>query len=124
MIKQSVSVDKLIETARHCLKEGFVYPVLHTAVDYETHLELIYILRNLEQGDDRILSVILDANAPSVPSLTPWIPGLIFQEREVYDLFGVSYDHHPHLTRLLLPDKFRGHPLRKHYTLAEGEVTS
>ncbi|MEZ5171147.1 MAG: NADH-quinone oxidoreductase subunit C [Acidimicrobiia bacterium] len=55
----------------------------------------------------------LPADNPSVASLTAVFPGVNFAEREAYDMFGVVFEDHPDLTRLLMPDDWAGHPLRK-----------
>jgi len=52
---------------------------------------------------------------PSVASLVPIWPGVNFAEREAYDMFGVTFEGHPDLTRILMPDDWEGHPLRKDF---------
>jgi NADH-quinone oxidoreductase subunit C len=59
---------------------------------------------------------------PEVPSLTPLWPGVSFGEREVYDMFGIRFEGHPDLTRILLPDDWEGYPLRKDYGLGSVPV--
>jgi NADH-quinone oxidoreductase subunit C len=60
---------------------------------------------------------------PSVPSLTGVYPGTNFPERETYDFFGIDFTGHPELTRILMPDDWDGHPLRKDYPAARVPVT-
>ena len=61
------------------------------------------------------LRVMLDEAEPSVDSITPVWPGANFYEREVFDLFGIHFADHPDLRRIMLPDDWQGHPLRKDY---------
>jgi len=61
------------------------------------------------------LKVRLQEADASLDSLTPIWPGADFFEREVFDLFGVRFDEHPNLKRIMMPDNWEGHPLRKDY---------
>jgi NADH-quinone oxidoreductase subunit C len=63
------------------------------------------------------------AEDPTIASLTPTYPGLNLAEREVYDLFGIEFPGHPELTRILMPDDWVGHPLRKDDAPAHVPVT-
>jgi NADH:ubiquinone oxidoreductase subunit C len=69
----------------------------------------------LSHSRNRRLRVIceLPEHEPTVASITDVYPGMSFAEREVYDLFGVAFEGHPDLTRILMPDDWVGHPLRK-----------
>jgi len=67
------------------------------------------------------VKVSLDRRQPEVASLTALWPAAEVQEREVYDLMGVNFNGHPNLQRILCPDDFSGHPLRKDFQLAATE---
>ncbi|HVR33955.1 MAG TPA: NADH-quinone oxidoreductase subunit C [Acidimicrobiia bacterium] len=60
--------------------------------------------------------------APAIPSLTPIWPGAGFAEREAYDMFGIAFDGHPDLTRILMPDDWVGYPLRKDFAVGSVPV--
>ncbi len=70
----------------------------------------------------RVICAVPDAVA-KVPSLTAVYPGTDFPERETYDMFGIEFEGHPDLTRILMPDDWDGHPLRKDYPSARVPVT-
>ncbi len=81
-------------------------------------LERFEVVANfLSHARNRRIRVICEvpADDPTVPSLTPVYPGANFPERETYDLFGISFVGHPDLTRILMPDDWDGHPLRKDF---------
>ncbi|MEW6277924.1 MAG: NADH-quinone oxidoreductase subunit C [Candidatus Eremiobacterota bacterium] len=95
---------------------GMDYLEFITCVDYPpTHLNLVYSLYSLTHRHRLALKVRLDRHHPSVPSLRHLWVNADWNEREVYDLFGVVFHGHPDLRRLLMPDDWEGHPLRKDY---------
>jgi NADH-quinone oxidoreductase subunit C len=107
----------------HFLKgeEGGAYTLLtdQTAVDYpkrEKRFEIIYHLYSFKRNDRLRLKVII-AEGETVPSVVSIWPTANWLEREVYDMFGVVYEGHPDLKRILLPDGWTGHPLRKDYDI-------
>ena len=63
------------------------------------------------------LECAVSVEAPHLPSVTGVYPTADWQEREVYDMFGIRFDGHPALTRILMPDDWEGHPQRKDYPL-------
>ncbi|WP_438435112.1 NADH-quinone oxidoreductase subunit C [Gorillibacterium sp. sgz500922] len=90
--------------------------------DYETHLEVVYILRSLASGEELALKARTDREAPSIPSITPVWATANWHEREIYDLLGIEFPGHPDLRRILLPDDWVGYPLRKDYEPLDPEV--
>ena len=81
----------------------------------EPRFESVYHLYSVERGQYLRLKVRLPGENPRVASLVPVWPGANAFEREVYDLFGIYFEGHPDLRRLLMPDDWEGHPLRKDY---------
>ena len=89
-----------------------------TCVDWfprEPRFEVVYHLFSTVNKKYFRLKVRLAGDDPSVDSLTPIWPGANFFEREVFDLFGVRFDQHPNLVRIMMPENWEGHPLRKDY---------
>ncbi|HZA26244.1 MAG TPA: NADH-quinone oxidoreductase subunit C, partial [Actinomycetota bacterium] len=83
---------------------------------------MAYHLHSLEHGHRIRVKAGLPEDDLRVGSLTPMFPAADWHEREVYDLFGVVFEGHPDLRRILLPDEWEGHPLRKDQPLG-GVVT-
>ena len=84
-----------------------------TAVDrlaHEERFELVYLFYSMEQHTWLRLKTRTDAAAPS---LMPNIPGADWYEREVFDLFGITFEGHPNMRRIMLPDEWQGYPLRR-----------
>jgi NADH-quinone oxidoreductase subunit C len=89
-----------------------------TAVDHypnEPRFETVYHLYSIENNQRLRLKVRLEGDDPRVDSMVPVWPGANAFEREVFDLFGIHFEGHPYLVRLLLPEDWEGYPLRKDY---------
>jgi len=95
-----------------------------TAVDYpqrEKRFEVVYQLYSFPRNERLRLKVPV-GEPESMESVTPVWAGADWLEREVYDMFGISFDHHPNLKRILLPEEWQGHPLRKDYGILQQDV--
>jgi len=116
--------------------QGFTMCVDVTAVDHllsgsrwepeSVALERFEVVANfLSHARNRRLRIIcqVPGDDPTVPSLTGVYLGTNFPERETYDLFGITFEGHPDLTRILMPDDWHGHPLRKDDAPARVPVT-
>lgn len=89
-----------------------------TCVDWypsEPRFEVVYHLLSIPKKERVRLKVKLDSASPTVESLTPIWPGANYFEREVFDLFGIRFTGHPYLRRIMMPEDWEGHPLRKDY---------
>ncbi|AGA59865.1 NADH/F420H2 dehydrogenase, subunit C [Thermobacillus composti KWC4] len=93
-----------------------------TGVDYEAHMEVVYFVINLETKREYAIKIRTDREQPSVPSAVPVWPSADWPEREIYDLLGVDFPGHPDLRRIMMPDDWVGHPLRKDYVPLDPEV--
>ncbi|MDD3435658.1 MAG: NADH-quinone oxidoreductase subunit C [Candidatus Gastranaerophilales bacterium] len=85
------------------------------AIDLDDKFEVIYDLHSTNTGQMRRISVLVDRNSPHVPSVVDIFKSAYFDECEIYDLFGITFDKNPDLKRLLMPRGWLGHPLRKDY---------
>jgi NADH-quinone oxidoreductase subunit C len=110
--------------------EGFELCSDVTAVDYLTHpgrslpdgvvperYEVVVNLLSLERRVRVRVRIQVPQADPVVPSLFELYPGTEAPEREVYDMFGITFDGHPDLTRILMPEDWEGHPLRKDFAV-------
>lgn len=97
---------------------AFDYLSCLSAVDYVQHFEIVYHLYSTTLRQKAALKVRLVEPDLTVASVAGIWRGADWHEREAADLFGIAFDGHPELRRLLLPDEFEGFPLRKSYPLA------
>ena len=88
-----------------------------TATDYKEYYEVIYRLVSLGKNHSITLKARLNKKKLTIPSVFHIWRGADLQEREVYDLMGITFSSHPNLKRILLWEGFEGHPLRKDYSL-------
>jgi len=97
-----------------------------TAVDYwpqqNPRFHVVYLLRSLQHNLRLILRVPLDGNAPSLTTIESVYPNANWLEREVWDMFGIRFEGHSDLRRIVMPYDWEGHPLRKDYPLGYEEV--
>jgi NADH-quinone oxidoreductase subunit C/D len=111
-----VPQEKLVEFAT-ALRDEFGYDYLSsvTGVDYfpEDMLEVVYHAYRSTGGGPVIFKSRTGRTDSSLPSLVPVYPGADFQEREIWDLYGVKFENHPDLRRILMWEGFQGHPMRK-----------
>lgn len=119
-----VPVDSIFDVLEK-LKTRFDFDLLVdiTCVDYldypdaEDRFGLVYLLANAETAERIAVRCFVNDPEPAVPSVVELWEGANWLEREVWDMFGIRFDGHPDLRRILLPEQFTAHPLRKDYPL-------
>jgi NADH-quinone oxidoreductase subunit C len=113
----TVSKEQFLPICRFARDElGFDSPQNVNAIDRRTHFEVVYHLYSMRERRFLGLKVKLDREEPHIPSAFGIWRGVDWHEREVFDLFGVIFEGHPDLRRILMPDDWEGHPMRKDYT--------
>jgi len=125
----SVEAARIHDALSELRDEGYRLLVFLTCVDHladasrawPARYELVYQLRNLESREQLRVRAFVDGDPPHVASAHDLFPPANWDERETYDMFGVVFDGHPELTRILMPDDWVGHPLRRDYPVG-GEV--
>ena len=98
---------------------AYVFLTDQTAVDYpkrEKRFEVVYHVYSFKRND-RLRLKILTGENEQVPSVVSVWPAANWMEREIFDMFGIPFEGHPNLKRILLPDDWTGHPLRKDYDI-------
>lgn len=124
-------VETYLEVATAAHEDGFDQLIDLTAVDYlafaaprglpeghaEERFEVVTQLINHESGERVRIRVQIPGAEPVVPSLFDLWPGSEALEREVFDMFGIEFADHPDMSRILMPEDWIGHPLRKDYAV-------
>ena len=131
-----VTVDEYLGAATAALQDGFDQLVDLTAVDYLSYpgarprpadvicerFEVVVQLINLTSRERLGLRVQVPADEPIAPSLFDLWPGCENLEREVFDMFGIEFSDHPDMSRILMPEDWIGHPLRKDFAVGDVPV--
>ena len=114
------AIPEAVRRVRAELKHGrFVDVTCLDLLATEERFELVYLFYAMDGHTWLRLRARTDAEAPSI---TPQLRGAAWYEREVYDLFGVRFAGHPDLTRIMMPDDWAGHPLRRDQPLGQEPV--
>ena len=108
-----------LQQAMRALRDnhGYRFYICATATDRDETLELIHGVRNLETDDDVWIKVKLPKDGADVESIAFLFAGAEWHEREMLDLFGIGFRSHPDPRRILMPDEYEGHPLRKDFPI-------
>jgi NADH-quinone oxidoreductase subunit C len=119
-----VTKEQLIEALSTLKNAGFEVLMDLTGVDYlepEPQTKVIYFLHNPTNLERLRVAVFAKREEPLASCVSLW-EGADWYERELFDLYGVLFDGHPDLKRILMPDDWKGHPLRRDYPLTEESV--
>ena len=110
-------LESLMKKLRDDKRFSFDLLLTHTAIDWveKASFELVYTLFSMRLGHKLVVTTMIPREKPIAPTLCRVWPIAEWQEREVFDLFGVQYDEHPDLRRVFLEDDWNGYPLRKDY---------
>ena len=121
LVAPVASLHELLRTLKE--SHGFDLLVDVTCVDYLNYRDakdrfgMVYILANTETNERITVRCFVNDPEPTVPSVVRLWEGANWLEREVWDMFGIQFTGHPDLRRILLPEEFAAHPLRKDYPL-------
>lgn len=114
-----LSPSDYFSTVQELNQDGFELMVDLTVVDWfrkrEPRFELVVQFLSTSKNERKTIKVEISDEDLSVPSITSIFPSANFYEREAFDMFGINFLEHPDLTRILMPDDWNGHPLRKNY---------
>ena len=117
IINTSVAEYKKLVESLH--SESYEMMVDLTVVDWfrkkEPRFEVVVQFLSVSKNERKTVKVFVDDEELSISSITDIYPSANFYEREAYDMFGINFSEHPDLTRILMPDDWNGHPLRKNY---------
>ncbi len=115
----NTSVEEYKKLVESLHSKNYEMMVDLTVVDWfrkkEPRFEVVVQFLSISKNQRKTIKVFVDDEDLSIPSITDIYPSANFYEREAFDMFGINFLEHPELTRILMPDDWNGHPLRKNY---------
>jgi NADH-quinone oxidoreductase subunit C len=127
--------ESYVQLVRELYRAGFEMCSDLCGVDYLEHMdralpagvaaerfEVVVTLTSVSRGERVRVRVQVPESDPRITTLFGVYPGTEAMEREAYDMFGIVFDHHPDMSRILMPDDWEGHPLRKDYSVGRVPV--
>jgi NADH-quinone oxidoreductase subunit C len=117
LLVQPATIKSVLERLRG---KGYTFLASLHGLDYwpeEPRLAVVYEMLDMTEVDRISVKVRVPIDAPNVPSVMELFPGAEFPEREVYDMFGVIFDGHPDLRRILMPEDYEGFPQRRDFPM-------
>jgi NADH-quinone oxidoreductase subunit C len=126
MIEVELTGSEWLDRARALKDEGWWLADLcgldRLHLGFDERFGIVVQLLHRERKQRQTIHVAASGEPPAVPSVTSLWPGANFFEREAYDLLGIHFEGHPNLDRILMPDDWEGHPLRKDYGVGKVPV--
>ncbi|MFP4189113.1 MAG: NADH-quinone oxidoreductase subunit D [Halobacteriales archaeon] len=120
--------SRVDDVVRVLKRNGYNHLSSVSAVEYDNRYESVYHLRRItddrEDFDEINVVAPADPDEPAVETVSDVFKGANWHEREAYDLMGIRYDNHPDLRRILLPETWKGHPLRDEYDVDQPQYTT
>jgi len=117
-----VLLEVLQAARQHLVLDALVDLTCWDRLPASPRFEVVYLLGQAAGSDRLTVKVLVDGDPPRLPTAAGVYPGAAWPEREVYDMFGVVFEGHPDLRRILMPDDWEGHPLRRDFPLTEEAV--
>ncbi|MDY7082742.1 MAG: NADH-quinone oxidoreductase subunit C, partial [Halobacteria archaeon] len=125
IIANASRVDEVVSVLK---QNGYNHLSSISAVEYENRFESVYHLRRItddpEDFDEINVVAMTDKDEPEVKTVSHVFKGANWHEREAYDLMGIRYNDHPDMRRILLPETWKGHPLREDYDVDQPQYAA
>jgi NADH-quinone oxidoreductase subunit C len=113
----AIKGENILDVAKAVFEMGFDHLSSISGVEYEDRMECVYHIWSYEKRELLTIRTLVSKDDPKTDSVTSIWESANWLERETYDLMGIKFEGHPDLRRILLPDDFKGHPLRKDFEL-------